>query len=560
MQFIAEENMSTYSIFKGLSKAYVENLESVKALYPLNFNNAEDFETKIKELDQEERWIGTEKVAQTLRTFNQSLGCGELTLNNLTKLENGALAIVTGQQAGIFTGALYTVYKAITAIKLARQLSKQYERDVVPIFWIASEDHDFQEIQQLKHYANGKVNTYTVKKEMAERIEKHVNSAAVNIDQHKTSVGHLKVTPEVYQTVETLLNHAAQEELENLQSLLKATLIEGDTLSNWFGKLMMKLFHDYGLVFVDPMLDGLRQLEIPLFKRAMEANEQIVQALQKQTDKVTALGFKPSLDFDTSGLNLFYYIGGERLPLKRNEGKWCVQQNNETIYFTTEELSSAFENEPDRFSTNVVLRPVAQDLLFKTVAYVAGPGEVSYYAQLSEVYHAFDKTMPIIFPRENFTILTTSITDKMTELDVDAEAMMIQGVEAIRAQVLDLQDDIRMDDLFEAYQKQVSEGYDVLIAQLEKISPEIHEFTEKNKGMILNQINYLQEKAHRFHRKNHKELLKELNEIEMQVVPEGGLQERTLSVIQYYGKSGDSFIDYLLNELPLETEHRIITI
>lgn len=552
--------MSSYSIFKGLSKAYVDHMPEVQALYPLNFNQAEDFKQKIAQLDEEARWIASTDVAAVLRDYNKRLGCTERTLAHIDQLEQGALAVVTGQQAGVFTGALYTVYKAITTIKLARQLSETYSRPVVPVFWIASEDHDFQEIHLLKHYANGKLNTYSIKKEASDQIQKHLDSHSGTQDQLKASIGHLKVTEEVYQTVETLLNQASQDEIENLQQLLKTTLVENDTLSNWFGRLMMRLFNDYGLVFVDPMLDGLRCLEVPLFKRALSANDQIIEALKKQTALVEQLGYKPSIDFDPAGLNLFYYQNGERLPLKRDEQGWSVQQSGEQTRFSTETLLAAFEESPDRFSTNVVLRPVAQDMLFKTIAYVAGPGEVSYYGQLAEVYKAFDKQMPIIYPRENFTVVTEQLSEKMTDLDVDAEALLICGVEAVRDRVLDIKDDIRIDDLFESYQKQVSEGYDALIAQIEKISPEIHEFTEKNKGMILNQIGYLQEKAHRFHRRNHKDLLKTLTDIEIQLVPEGGIQERTLSVIQYYGKQGDSFIDYLVNELPLDIKHRIITL
>lgn len=549
--------MSTYTIFKGASKAYVENDPKIDVLYPLNFNRPEDFKYRIEWLDNRKQWVSTEKVAEVLKAYNESLDCSPLTLENIEALKDGALAVVTGQQAGVFTGALYTVYKAITTIKLARKLSEEYQRKVVPVFWIASEDHDFQEIHLLKQYANGKVNTYPIDKKAAESIEKYIPKNAHG-DQLKASIGHLKVTPEVFQTVETLLNQAAQDEIKNLESLLKSTLLENDTLSNWFGRLMMKLFNEYGLVFVDPMLTELRALEVDLFERALSANSKIIQGLENQKEKVAELGFKPSLEFDPSGLNLFFYLNGERLPLKKIDDKWCVQGQLEVVQFTSEELIAIMKNEPNRFSTNVVLRPIAQDVLFNTIAYVGGPGEIAYYSQLAEVYPNFDLEMPIIYPRENFTVVTEALSEQMSELNVEAEAFLICGVEAVRDKVLDLKDDIHIDKTFEAYIQTVSEGYDQLIAKIEKISPEIHEFTEKNKSMILNQVGYLQEKAHRFHRRNHKELLKRLSEVEMQLVPEGGLQERTLSVLQYYGKQGTSFIDYLLNELPLDHNHRII--
>lgn len=551
--------MDNYSIFKGLSKAYVESDPAVASLFEYHFSKEEDFKTIMEDLKAAPRDVSDKAVAEALRTYNEEIGCGEKTLAHIKALENGALAVVTGQQAGVFTGALYTVYKAITTIKLAKDLTQKYGETVVPIFWIASEDHDFAEIHELKHYASGKLSTYSIEKAPADRIQKHLENNQIKESLLKASVGHLKVTPEVENTIEAILNQAGQEEVKNLEALLKTTFLENDTLSNWFGRLMAKLFRDYGLVFVDPMLDNLRSLETPLFKNALSAFSAIQASLESQTEKVSSLGFKPSLDFDKTGLNLFYYAGGERLPIKRkSENEWVVTQGETTHEFTTEMLQEAFELTPDRFSTNVVLRPVAQDYLLRTIAYVAGPGEISYYSQLKKVYGHFGKKMPIIYPRENFTVVNEAVASKMDELGLEAEALLICGVEAVRDKVLDLKDDIHIDEIFSAYMEQVDKGYEGLIEKIAQISPEIYEFTDKNKGMILNQIAYLQEKAHRFHRRNHKDILKQISDIGNQLLPEGGLQERTLSVLQYYGKQGDSFIHYLVNELPLDTKHRII--
>lgn len=551
--------MSKYSIFKGLAAAYVNKSKPTDHFFDYRFDSNEDFKARISALKTSTCHASSEAVAEALYTFNAQLGMGEKTKNNIEALKNGALAVVTGQQAGIFTGALYTVYKAITAIKLARQMTALSGETVVPIFWIASEDHDFQEIQALKYYAAGKIQTLSIEKLPAKPIEKYLPEK-IDYSQLRASVGHLKAGEQVKDAIETFLSASAEEELEQLTVLLQTTFIEEDSLSGWFGKLMAKLFKDYGLVFVDPMLDTLRREEVPMFKKALEKYGAIQAGLKQQTQLVEEAGFKPSLEFDETQLNLFYYIGGERLPIKFEEGLWVVRQGEVFHRFTTEEMIREMENASDRFSTNVVLRPVAQDYLFRTIAYVAGPGEISYYAQLRQVYPQFDKTMPVIFPRENFTVVTEQMAEKMDELGVDAEEILMLGATAIKDKVLDLKDDIRIDQIFEAYNQQVSEGYDHLISQLEKISPDIHEFTEKNKGMILSQIAYLQEKAHRFHRRNHKELLKQYSDIEAQLMPEGGLQERTLSVLQYYGKKGDSFIQYLVDELPLEVEHRIIRI
>lgn len=551
--------MSKYSIFKGLAAAYVNKTQDTDAFYTYRFDSNEDLLKRAADVKASTCQASSSAVAEALYDFNQQLGMGEKTEKHIEALRQGALSVVTGQQAGIFTGALYTVYKAITTIKLARKMTTLTGETVVPIFWIASEDHDFQEIQALKYYAAGKVQTLSIDKLPAKSIEKYLPSH-LDYSQLRASVGHLKTGVQVKDAIETFLSASAEEELTHLESLLQTTFIEEDTLSGWFGKLMSKLFNDYGLVFVDPMLDALRQEESNLFVRALEQFETIQRGLIKQTQLVEGAGFKPSLEFDEAQLNLFYYIGGERLPIKLEEDQWVVRQGEVYHRFTTEAMVNEMKAAPDRFSTNVVLRPIAQDYLFRTIAYVAGPGEINYYAQLRLVYPAFDKTMPVIFPRENFTVVTEQMAEKMDELGVDAQEILMLGATAIKDKVLDLKDDIRIDALFEHYNQQVSEGYDHLIAQLEKISPDIHEFTEKNKGMILSQIAYLQEKAHRFHRRNHKELLKQFSDIEAQLIPEGGLQERTLSVLQYYGKKGDSFIQYLTDELPLDIQHRIIRI
>lgn len=546
-----------YSIFKGISEKYVSEDSQVACLFEYPYYKEESILNRAKKIENQQPFIIQPKVIEEVLAFNNALGAGEKTKAHIEKLSQGSFAVVTGQQAGIFTGALYTVYKAITTIKLAREYEAVLKAPVVPVFWIASEDHDFQEIHMLKHYANGKLSTYAIEKSAGNVIEKYL-PPVLKMDQLKASVGHLKVNQAVEDAISTLLGQAEPDELENLEKLLKTTFVKEDTLSNWFGKIMAKLFSDYGLVFIDPMSEAIRTAEIPLFRNALGEMDRIQNGLAKQTETVKNMGFNPSLEFDPSGLNLFYYMEGERLAVKKRADEFYINALSGEVVFTKEALEQAIESEPNRFSTNVVLRPVAQDMLFKTLAYVAGPGEISYYTQLKDVYPAFGMTMPIIYPRENFTVLTEQVSEKMDDLGIDPQALLICGAEGVRDRILDLNDDIRIDESFEQYIEMVSAGYDALIQKIETISPDIHEFTEKNKGMILNQIAYLQEKAHRFHRRNHKDILKQISDIEMQIVPEGGLQERTLSVIQYYGRKGTDFIDYLVNEMPLDVAHRII--
>jgi bacillithiol biosynthesis cysteine-adding enzyme BshC len=524
---------SQFNIFKGLSAAYVDRFEEVSDFYLRNFQNPEAYKSRLEELDT--LTFERETITDVLESYNRSLGCTGKTLENLVKLRNPkSVVVITGQQAGIFTGALYTVYKAITTVKLALSLEKKLGRPVVPVFWIASEDHDFQEIRAAHYLAGGDLK----KVEIDKRSATHKRRS----NRKKESIGHIETNDSVKDSIEQILSDfSGTEDIQNFEALLRTTFIERESLSNWFGRIMSKLFIEFGLVMIDPMLKDIRALESDFFKCALEKRLDIIEALAHRRDQLKERGFTPSLEFDASGLNQ-------------------CESSSKSFTYTKETLLREMQERPERFSTNVVLRPVVQDVLFPTLAYVAGPGEINYYGQLGEVYPIFGKQLPVLYPRENFTLVQSDVTDVLKRYDLVPENVLMCGISAIRDHLLDLRDEVRIDELFDTYIEKFEREYSELINKILEISPDLHDLSQKNVGLIKGQMGYLKEKAHRFHRRNHRQMADDLVSIENQLMPGGQIQERELSILQYYAEKGNSLIDFLVQEVPLDHRHRIITL
>lgn len=545
---------SQLEIYKGLAGAYVKGQETAVSLYHKHFRDPDSFRTRLQELDQGV-WDRA-ALCDALEAYNVSLGCREKTLEHLKALRGDeAVVVVTGQQAGIFTGALYTVYKAITALKLAKVQSEHLGRPVVPVFWVASEDHDFHEIRAAQYLSAGKVRKVV--------IDKADKSNLRRVNLKKMSVGHLALNDSVKASIEQILSDfSGRGELDHMEALLSTTFVERESLSTWFGRIMTRLFHDYGLVMLDPMLPALRALESKFFMTALERQTAVVAALDVQTKAIESLGYRGAIEFDPQGLQLFVYEQEERLALRRvpeQNRYYCESAAHGTRYdYDLEDLRARITARPQDFSTNVVLRPVVQDVLLPTLAYVAGPGELNYYGQLRVVYEVFGQRQPVLYPRENFTLVQDAVSKVLDQYALSPEDVLMCGVSAIRDHLLDLRDEVRIDQLFEAYMEKFEVEYRSLIQKVLEISPDLQTLSEKNIHLIKSQISYLKEKAHRFHRRNHRQIVQDLSEVEAHLMPGGNLQERTLSILQYYAEAGHSLIDFLIREVPLDPEHRII--
>jgi bacillithiol biosynthesis cysteine-adding enzyme BshC len=321
----------------------------------------------------------------------------------------GTVAVVTGQQVGLFLGPLYTVYKAASAIVAARALTEETGRPCVPIFWLQTEDHDLPEIDHC-----------VVPRPTGEQLR-----VALNLPDAATSrvpVAHrllgAGVTSALAEVREAL---GGQPHGAEFLELLERAYRPEATLPQAFVEVLSTVFAEEGLVFLDPRDARLAPLAAPLHRRALEDAAAISSALARRSAALTEAGFSEQVHIRPGApLGFFSPDGDEGARYRLAPGEapdtWTVAGHPEGLTVTTAELLGWLEREPRRFTTSALLRPLLQDTWLPTAAYVGGPGEVAYFAQLAPLYVHLGLPMPLVVPRARFRVIeerTRSLLEKL---------------------------------------------------------------------------------------------------------------------------------------------------
>ena len=370
------------------------------------------------------------ELVSALEVQNANFGAGEVVYANLGKLRAGARVVVTGQQVGLFGGPLLTLLKAATAIRKA-QLASEAGVPHVPVFWMATEDHDLDEVNQATLLGKSRV----------------TKLRAVFADHRARPVGGLQLGPDIERVVaeaEELLSFAP------ITEVLRACYTPQDTLASAFGKLLCSIFQDFGLIVLDASSREFHRMGTPVLRYAIEHADALHEVLTRRNAELELAGYAPQvLVSDESSLLFLLDESGNRVPLRRrtrgSSGLWHAGGQA----YTDHDLLSILESAPERLSPNALLRPVFQDSILPTSAYVGGPAEIAYFAQCQPLYQKIlGETTPILprlsatlVPRAVQTVMDThelSLQDCMIGADelaqrLAARAMPIEGKQKIAA-------------------------------------------------------------------------------------------------------------------------------
>jgi bacillithiol biosynthesis cysteine-adding enzyme BshC len=324
------------------------------------------------------------KVTGILREQNAALGAGEATRENLDRLLKGAMAIVSGQQVGLFGGPAYAVYKAVTAIQIAQELTRAGIH-AVPVFWMATEDHDLEEVRSSTWFHEGRLT----------RFELPGNGDAGQ------PVGRIELGTQVQELVHEAARILTAAGGEFVAGIFRESYGTQETYGSSFGKLFARLFAEQGLILLDPLDARLHRVAAEVLRKAVEERDELNEALLGRGKELDKAGFAAQVKVTARSTLIFGMEKGTRQPIAVGGGKFvCGGQS-----WTKEELVHAVEAEPEKFSPNALLRPVLQDFLLPTAAYIAGPAEIAYFAQAEVIYKKLLGRMPVILPRAAYTIL-----------------------------------------------------------------------------------------------------------------------------------------------------------
>lgn len=491
------------------------------------------------------RTFQRKSLYEHLRKYNKQYNCSDETMNNIDKLVNdSSVVVVGGQQAGILTGPLYTIHKIVTILKLAKEQEEKLGIPVVPIFWVAGEDHDFDEINH----------TYTIQKGKLQKLKvKQQNN-------NKQSVSDLPLDKRALEIfTEEVLKHCKEtQETCLLLTEIKTMIQKSRSYVDFFNFFIHKLFKNRGIVLLDSHHKELRQMEKPYFKQMISSNDLLNDCFLEKANALFNEGYGEPIERSENNAHLFYHYQGSRLLLERTSSNMFRDKHN-IVSFTKEELLEQVETNPQNFSNNVVTRPIMQEFLLPVLAFVGGPGEIAYWATLKESFHLFGLKMPPLVPRLSITIVNPQIDKWLNECNLSAIDIMKNGTSSVRNQLPFWDDKERIDETLYQVLDKVEELHEPLKDLVNTYDKGLEALAHKNELMIKKEIHFFVQKIEKSVRQKYDHDLLKFDLIDAYLFPNNGLQERCLNIVQFLNKYGFEFIEKLI-ELPFDINesHKII--
>lgn len=527
--------------------------EKVNNFYPSLENNTEEpiFSTNLLNslLKTSSKLIRRsyqrEQVANALLEQNLRFGSGEKTLKNIELLrESETVAVITGQQAGLFSGPLFTIYKALTAIKLATELSKEGQK-AIPIFWIASEDHDYKEVSHFKVInRDGQLTTIS-------------HQAQGELDL--TPVGNLRISEEVIENINSLLSSLPQSEfIDELIKDLKDSYSANLGFAEGFARLLAKIFANYGVVLLDAQDKNLKPIASPIFETVLHKSKEIAQSLVNRSQILEQSGYHAQVHTSLDMVPLFLLENNHRLALRQQDEQFSLKHSSQT--YTSNQLLDKLHNDPTLFSPSVLLRPIVQDYLLPTVAYIGGPAEVAYFAQISAIYPLFPVEFPVIIPRAGFTIIPNRENNLLKKWELNFTDLFA-GLEHTKHQVIEHLLDKNTISTFDETELLINQQLDKLSDNLLKVDPTLAEALKGGREKIFYQLHHLKTRFINTNAKREETLVRQIEKLFTLLYPNKNLQERELNIYYFLARYGYDFTNTIYKNLDLDfTAHKILYI
>lgn len=473
-----------------------------------------------------------EEVVAVLRRSHARLGASAATLENLDRLTRpDTFVVIGGQQPGLLTGPLYTIYKAISIIKLAEELRRQFPYEFVPLFWNASDDHDWAEVNH----------TYLFDGEgRSQRLEYPLDPQFDGRSVGEIPLDRGALT--VIQQASALL--AGRGFAQEIESLLLETAEVSATFGEWFSRLMLILFHRYGLIVVEPGLPDFKRLAIPLFEQALEAPLAPSQLANAAGDALEARGYRRQIHKDPTLCGFFLRENGRREAVRYARGAFHAGPQT----YSRAELKCVLDDSPERFSPNALLRPVMSEFLFPTAAFIGGAGELNYFAQTRGIYQHFAVPMPVPYLRLGCTLIEPSTARVLEKYGLpllafrDPDRMLTEWIRT-RA-------DIASPQLWQGLREQVYRPFADLKGAMRAIDPTLETSLEGTLNYMMFRLGRFEKKLVRHLKKAEHLTATQLRQAAEALFPGRGLQERVFNGMPYLSRYGMDSLEALVEAVP----------
>jgi bacillithiol biosynthesis cysteine-adding enzyme BshC len=530
--------------FSALFFDYLYDYPSVASFYPGNFRDHRAFDAVLKRVAA--RSLDRHTLTEVLNEQNRFFGSSPKTFENIAALSlPSTFAVVTGQQVGLFGGPLYTLYKTLTTIRLAQTLETKFPgHRFVPIFWVEGEDHDFLEMNHVS--VLDRENT---------PVPIDYLPGGVPPERNLGPVGELSFDGTLEQTLERLAAALAPTEFTApLLARLREAYAPGRTFNQGFTAWMNHLFTDDGVIFVSPNHPRLKRLLSPLFVREVT---EFPRTSQLVIDRSAELETQYHAQIKAKSINLFLFHKGGRYLIEPREHDFSLKGTRHFIQ--PDELLRIAQETPELLSANVILRPVAQDTLLPTVAYVAGPSEISYHAQLQPVYEHCGVVQPIIYPRASGSFIEERLERVVEKYNLDLAEFLSGEVDRLTSKVVAQIAEVQLDEMFAGVSKSVNDALNELKFGLQEVDPTLLGALEGSTGKVNTALSVLKEKASAAQKRRHEVALRQIEKAAAGLLPGGVLQERAVSPVYYLNKYGPDLLPWLRQHMDITGfKHQIL--
>lgn len=521
---------------------YLYHFSQVREFYALDPFREESYEQAARSLPYADDL--RREVLAVLKEQNQRFSAHATTFENLKRLEKpGCFAVVTGQQVGLFTGPAYALYKALTAVKVAEALTGR-GLDAVPVFWLVTEDHDFAEVNHC----------FLQDREGHPQLLEYSEPPSIP----DAPVGTIRFSPAIQSLLETLPTLLPD-------SLFRDSLLQqvsdcyrpGESFGGAFGRLILRLFAEYGVIVVDPLEARLHALSSRVFRAAIESASSLLGDLLERNRRLSQAGYPTQVRVAEDSSLLFYFADGRRLPLRLREGQFV---SSEGRAYSPEELLEQLQREPVIFSPNVLLRSVMQDSLLPTLAYVGGPSELAYLAQAAPLHQRILGRMPVLFPRASFTLLDPPASRLLAKYDL-TPGNVYEGKQTLREKMAARFLPPGLAGAFQKATGSLEHSLEEIRQALAQLDPTLAEAAATSGRKMHHQLSTLERKAAAAIQNRSEQVERDAQRLENHLYPQKTLQERFYCGIEYLARYGPPLLARLSERIPLDSsDHQIITI
>jgi bacillithiol biosynthesis cysteine-adding enzyme BshC len=514
--------------FSPLMNDYLEQKPNLQSLYN-RFPNLENFEAQIKEKKTNYTNENRAVLVSVLQNQYSKMSVSGLTLQNIEALANSdTFTITTGHQLNLFSGPLYFLYKIISTINLTKELKAKYpSQNFVPIYWMATEDHDFDEI----NYFNFKGRKFRWNKESTGPVG-------------RLSTEGLDDFFEVY-------SHelGSGKNAEAIKKLFQESYLNHSNLADATRFLANELFGEYGLVILDADNPDLKRTFIPYIKEELTqqtSHKKVLETIEQLKDYI--------IQVNPREINLFYMENDLRERIIFENGTYKI--NNTKIEFSESEIISLLENHPEKFSPNVIMRPLYQEVILPNLSYIGGGGEIAYWLELKSFFNAMNITFPALLLRNSVLLATEKQAKKADKLGLSWSDLFSKQADLVNTKINQFSEfPIDLSSLKEQLQKQ----FETLFETATQTDKSFFGAVKAQEAKQVKGLENLEKRLLKAQKKKHSDELERITDLQNELFPNKSLQERQTNFSEFYLENGEKLITELIQELkPLEDNFNII--